>query len=596
MDFKLINLYISNKLLIVITMDRVMTMEYEDLTKDQLIKHIKNKDEKISDLEKLVREQEKRLKVLTLSESTMRAVIESSIDGIIVKDENFNITNINRSFMKIWELDEECFNQIDRFELVEHCKKKVVNPMEFAENLEIITRENKEHWDYIYFKNGRVIEQLFEPLIVNGETRGNLWSFRDITKRKKLEKSLETSEELYKRLINKLPDGILVYENGKRIIANEAALNFSAKKLKSYNIGESLKIHPEYRQVVDERISKLLNEETEVDFLEQKILLDDGTEGEVEVAGFSFKEEDSLYVTAIIRDIADRKRIHKLEMDILEKSILLSHAEEYNKLKTQLFSTVSHELKTPLNIILGGIQLLQDKLEKNPNDANIGFSISSVGKYLRSMKQNCYRLLRLINNFIDMNKIESGFFKLDLENKNIIEIIENITLSVVSYVESKEISIIFDTEVEEKIIACDEDKLERVILNLLSNAIKFTNPGGNIQVNIYDRGNSLIVSVKDSGFGIPKDMHSKIFEPFTQGDSLLRRRAEGSGIGLSLVKSLVELHGGKVSVDSELGKGSEFIIELPINLIEESKDCVDRGDFIGSKVEKITVEFSDIYV
>lgn len=596
MDFKLVNLYINNKLLIVITMDRVMTMGYEDLTKDQLIKHIKSKDEKISDLEKLVREQEKTLKALTLSESTMRAVIESSIDGIIVKDENFNITNINRSFMKIWELDEECFNQIDRFELVEHCKKKVVNPMEFAENLDVITRENKEHWDYIYFKNGKVIEQLFEPLIVNGEIRGNLWSFRDITKRKKLEKSLETSEELYKRLINKLPDGILVYENGKRIIANEAALNFSAKKLKSYNIGESLKIHPEYRQVVDERISKLLNEETEVDFLEQKILLDDGTEGEVEVAGFSFKEEDSLYVTAIIRDIADRKRIHKLEMDILEKSILLSHAEEYSRLKTQLFSTVSHELKTPLNIILGGIQLLQDKLEKNPNDANIGFSISSVGKYLRSMKQNCYRLLRLINNFIDMNKIESGFFKLDLENKNIIEIIENITLSVVSYVESKEISIIFDTEVEEKIIACDEDKLERVILNLLSNAIKFTNPGGNIQVNIYDRGNSLIVSVKDSGFGIPKDMHSKIFEPFTQGDSLLRRRAEGSGIGLSLVKSLVELHGGKVSVDSELGKGSEFIIELPINLIEESKDCVDRGDFIGSKVEKITVEFSDIYV
>ncbi|WP_291573781.1 sensor histidine kinase [Clostridium sp. UBA4548] len=571
-------------------------MEYEDLTKDQLIKYIKNKDEKISHLEKLVREQEKTLKVLTLSESTMRAVIESSIDGIIVKDENFNITNINRSFMKIWELDEDLCNQTDRFELVEHCKKKVVNPIEFAENLEIITRENKEHWDYIYFKNGRVIEQLFEPLIINGETRGNLWSFRDITKRKKLEKSLETSEELYKRLINKLPDGILVYENGKRIVANEAALNFSARKLKSYNIGDSLKIHPDYRQVVDERISKLLNEETEVDFLEQKILLDDGTEGEVEVAGFSFKEEDSLYVTAIIRDIADRKRIHKLEMDILEKSILLSHAEEYNKLKTQLFSTVSHELKTPLNIILGGIQLLQDKLEKNPNDINSGFSISSVGKYLKSMKQNCYRLLRLINNFIDMNKIESGFFKLDLENKNIIEIIENITLSVVSYVESKGISIIFDTEVEEKVIACDEDKLERVILNLLSNAIKFTNPGGSIQVNIYDRGNSLIISVKDSGFGIPKDMHSKIFEPFTQGDSLLRRRAEGSGIGLSLVKSLVELHGGKVSINSELGKGSEFIIELPINLIEESQDCVDRGDFIDSKVEKITVEFSDIYV
>lgn len=576
-------------------------MNFESLTKEQLVEYIKAKDKKIQELEQVIKAYHKKIEEITLSENIMRAVFESTTDGMVVKDEKFNITNINKGFKDIWELEDKYSNETDKYKLAEYCKDKVINSEEFVKSINSIELENKENLDYLYFRNGKIVERIFQPLKVNGEVRGRVWSFRDITGKRNLEKCLEAREELSKRLINKLPDGILVYENGNKIIANEAAKRFASTKLRDYNLGDNLKVHPDYREIVDERMKKLLREDTEVDFLEQKIILDDGSIGDVEVAGFSFKQEENFYVTVIMRDISDRKKLHKLEMDVLEKSILLEQAKEYNELKTQLFSIVSHELKTPLNIILGGIQLLQKSFDDQRafeeyyyrGITNLDFEAKK--KYLASMKQNCYRLLRLINNFIDMNKIESGFFKLELENKNIINTVENITLSVVDYVESKGITLIFDTEVEERILACDEDKLERVILNLLSNAIKFTEVGGRIQVNIYDKAESIVISVKDSGCGISEDMHSRIFEPFTQADFLLRRRTEGSGIGLTLVKSLIELHGGTISVNSDLGKGSEFIIELPVRLVENSEVTINNIGLMEDKIEKITVEFSDIY-
>lgn len=132
---------------------------------------------------------------------------------------------------------------------------------------------------------------------------------------------------------------------------------------------------------------------------------------------------------------------------------------------------------------------------------------------------------------------------------------------------------------------------------MLSNAIKFTEAGGSIEVNIYDKNEYILISVKDTGIGIPEDMCEKIFDKFTQVDTSFRRNAEGSGIGLSLVKSLVELHGGKVTVKSEMGVGSEFTIMLPVKLIEsESNTYKDEDKNISDKEQKAEIEFSDIYL
>ena len=262
--------------------------------------------------------------------------------------------------------------------------------------------------------------------------------------------------------------------------------------------------------------------------------------------------------------------------------------EEFSRLKSQFFSTVSHELKTPLNVILASTQLME-KLDIN--DTQMYFN--KIHRHLEVLKQNSLRLLRLITNLIDINKIEVSHLTITPQNLNIVRVVEDITLSIAEYTNQKHIELVFDTEMEEEVIAFDPDMIERIMLNLLSNAIKFTNAGGKIEVNIYDRQSCVAVSVKDTGIGIPAEMHEKIFNCFTQVDGSLQRKVEGSGIGLSLVKSLVELHGGNVSLISELGHGSEFIVELPKCLTEN--EGVVQSDASIANVERIRVEFSDIY-
>ena len=275
---------------------------------------------------------------------------------------------------------------------------------------------------------------------------------------------------------------------------------------------------------------------------------------------------------------------------IKENKRLLEETLEYDKLKTEFFSNISHELKTPLNIIFSTMQILSLYSNKDELDSK------KLNKHINIVNQNSYRLLRLVNNLIDTTRIDSGFKDLNLQNKNIVEVIENITLSTVDYVESKSREIIFDTEIEEKILAIDPDQMERIILNLISNAVKFTNPNDKIEVKIYDKKESVLISVKDTGIGISEDKQEIIFERFRQVDPLYIRKNEGSGIGLSLVKSLVEMHNGNICVKSKCGEGTEFIIEIPVKLVSKEDNESYIEEFIPQcNIDKIHIEFSDIY-
>jgi signal transduction histidine kinase len=228
-------------------------------------------------------------------------------------------------------------------------------------------------------------------------------------------------------------------------------------------------------------------------------------------------------------------------------------------------------------------------------DKEIKWTDENLGKYRKIIKQNCFRLIRMVSNLIDITKIDAGYFKIDMNNCDIVMIVEDITLSVAQYIESRNIELIFDTDIEEKVIACDPDKIERIVLNLLSNSIKYTPAGGQILVRIFMEADNLIISVKDTGVGVPEEMKFMIFDRFVQVDRTSSRRSEGSGIGLSIVKGLVELHGGSIYLESELGKGTEFIIELPdrkvnCDYIEEAAVAKEQ-----QQIEKISIEFSDIY-
>ncbi len=277
----------------------------------------------------------------------------------------------------------------------------------------------------------------------------------------------------------------------------------------------------------------------------------------------------------------------KSKLEIANNKLMVNEKE-----RTNFFADVSHELKTPINVIYSANQLLTQQF-KNPS-----IDLSRTEHYVDCIKRNSFRLIRLINNLLDVTKIESSNFKIKLENINIVYAIENIVDSVVDFVKSEGINIIFDTTTEEKITAVDEDKLERIILNILSNAIKFTDPGGTIFINISEDINNTIVSIRDTGIGIDDSMKKVIFERFVQIDKSISRNSEGTGIGLSLVKSLMVLHGGDITLDSEVGKGSEFKLYFPNQTIESDR-CTNLEytpiKSYNNKIERIEIEFSDIY-
>ena len=291
--------------------------------------------------------------------------------------------------------------------------------------------------------------------------------------------------------------------------------------------------------------------------------------------------DEEIYITTA-RDITE-KLAEEQEKRILEETIKLQNE------RNEFFSNISHEFRTPINIILGTTQVIKKNMDTNKLD------MENLSKYINYIKQNSYRLLRLVNNSIDISKMDAGAYELRCSNENIISIIEEITLSVADFTKNNNINLIFDTEVEELITYCDADKIERIILNLMSNAIKYTPEGGFIKVDISATQDNVIVSIKDSGIGIPKEKQNYIFNRFGQLDGSLNRLCEGSGIGLSLVKKLVEMHGGQIYVNSEVEQGSEFIFTIPIRVEEEINYIQYDSERKSKHVERCEIEFSDIY-
>lgn len=301
-------------------------------------------------------------------------------------------------------------------------------------------------------------------------------------------------------------------------------------------------------------------------------------------------EWSSRYIPGKNVSICTGRDITKLKKAVEQKE-LYEKALEVERIKSEFFANISHEFKTPLNIILTIMQLIMKSMDKDNNE----LSHEKLVKYMESIKQNSYRLLRLVNNLIDITKIDTGYYEIILENANIVNVVEDITMSVAEYTAEKGIELVFDTDVEELIIACDPDKIERIMLNLLSNAIKYSKSGGTINVDIKSKSDKIIISVEDNGIGIETEKINKIFDRFSQVKNTFTRECEGSGIGLSIVKSLVEMHGGTIWVESEFNKGTKFIFELPVKVLDEKDVFIESKDFISSIVEKCNIEFSDIY-
>ncbi|WAG56230.1 CHASE3 domain-containing protein [Clostridium estertheticum] len=412
--------------------------------------------------------------------------------------------------------------------------------------------ENKEFLEPYYLGNKQV-QGYYNSLDNLKDTTLGV----DITN--KLNQQMKAIQNFYKQQIELV--------DNRKLVQAKLNLNQGKKLVDNFKVTDNILISQ-----IDLEVNSSRNKVANTQIIQQCLLT---------VLGFVLIVGNIIFINYISNFMYEEVK-KKNEVNKELNKLLISHEE--------FIANISHELKTPLNVIFSAIQLFQIYCDNGSLDERR----ETIVKYLDSMKLNSYRLSKLINNIVDSSKIQAGFFNLNLSNNNIVEVVEEIVMSVTNITDIKGIRIIFDTDTEEKIVACDTEMIQRILLNLISNAIKFSNEGDEILVEFKDEDESFQISVKDNGIGIEEKNLSMIFDRFKQVDKSLSRNSEGTGIGLSLVKSIVELHGGIIYAESEFGKGSKFTVELPARKVtHENMLYNSKGK---SENENIRVELSDVYL
>jgi signal transduction histidine kinase/ligand-binding sensor domain-containing protein/DNA-binding response OmpR family regulator len=260
----------------------------------------------------------------------------------------------------------------------------------------------------------------------------------------------------------------------------------------------------------------------------------------------------------------------RINMRIEQERVEAQHIHEIDTLKIKFFTNISHEFRTPLTLIMAPVEKLLTDLKGKPEE-----------KYLKLIEQNSKRLLRMVNQLLDFRKMEVQGFNFNPSFGDIVAFLKEVVASFKNLSEQKNIRLLFQTEVKELNTYFDKDKLEKIMFNLLSNAFKFTPGAGQVLVSlsvetekVNGSESTLSIKVEDTGIGISEDKIEKIFTRFFQVDST-GQVEKGTGIGLSLVSEFVKLHGGEISVRSEIGKGSCFSVVLPVGKSEQLVEMID---------------------
>lgn len=490
------------------------------------------------------------------SENMYKNLMDVLNEGVIIHD-NKNIKYINDKGLEILDIN------ISKKEIFIEDIKNIVSKKfreKFLSNIQlVISKKEEKVINKIELINGRIVELVTTNIKLNDEDL-LISIVIDITELENTIMNIEQSEKTYKLLLQTLPEGIVIVNptTKKHIYRNEASI----RMLKTIGL-----------EKLNESIKTYLKEENYGNF--RRFTIDKLNNVDISLAIVKREEEGSLIVVFRMLDC-------EFKSTQLEKE--LNRIKEKNKFKTEFLSNVAYDIKKPINKIFEtNNNLIENKGKYNSENIN---------NHTRLVKQNCYRLIRLLSNVEYVSRIDNGTCTLELRKCDIVKLVENIVKISKTYTDKKGIDISFKSEVNKKILSLDIDKVEKIILNILSNAIKFTDTGGKIDINLYMHNEQVCISIKDTGIGIPKDKTEVIFENFEQLDTTLSRGCEGTGMGLSVVKKLANLNNIKINVESELNKGSEFIITLPNNIVSKNIKLQDKF----AQDEKIDIEFSDIYL
>ena len=419
---------------------------------------------------------------------------------------------------------------------------------------------------------------------------------RDVTQRTLLEEERRRSEERYRKLIENFPDAVLVYDRNAYLFANRSAARLLGLQTPEELVGRPLMyfFDETAKPLLNERLAVLEESGCQLPLIEEEIHTEKGGRKPVEIKTIQFPYGETPSYLSVLRDITERKRNEELRRNMEITKRRMDQQMEYERMRTEYFANISHEFRTPINVISSALDLMELKsgeILKAMPDYGVRHK-----RHLQIMKQNKNRLIKLVNNLIDINKVEAGFKEINKRNHRISELIESLVGSVTELAASEGIDMVFNRIGGPVVAACDSDKIERVMLNLLSNALKFTPRQGRVITTLWQEDKQLWVSVEDTGIGIEAKDMERIFDRFSQAGDLFTRQNEGSGIGLSLVKAYVKMHGGHVRATSVPGAGSRFVFSIPMELVmDETGHPMPvepvEDPFRGSRLE---IEFSDV--
>lgn len=426
-----------------------------------------------------------------------------------------------------------------------------------------------------YYSKSELDVELIEKVIRTG------WNLRELNIAKlKAVKENNENQKLLARITNSIPEIISLYdfEKDRIIFSNKSVGEFLGYNEKELNeIGVNLikiLIHPEDFEKENIRQFKIMNS-AETDFLESvlRIKHNDGQFRWLFFRDLVFERDDEGKVKQVLSVITDIT-FHKIAEEQLKQA--KSNAENALKIKSDFLSNMSHEIRTPLNSIIGIIELL---FQENQTESNL--------EYLKAVKFSADNLLAIINDVLDFSKIESGKLTFESLKFNARETLRDLvkTFSIKAKEKNLELKSDFDDCIPDLIVG-DQFKLNQILINLVGNAIKFTERGS-VGISVKEKNKStdtvlLEFCIKDTGIGIPKEDHSKIFESFTQAYSDIPRKFGGTGLGLTIVKRLIELQGGTIRLESESGQGSCFTFELSFGYTE-MEDTAQKDAILDPK-------------
>ena len=499
--------------------------------------------------------EEEKLKKSELRYKTLMDILS---DGIIIHD-GTNVSYMNKIAMDMLKLnsytctDEKIIKQIDKS-----------SKDEFRHNIFALKNDlTVEERSQLKLENGRIVDFVSTTLSLNNKQM-ILSIMSDITEYEVALNKLEENKKTYFALLQTLPEGIILVNKytKKQVYTNK----YMMRLLKDVGVESFNKI-----------IDSYIENKPESNF--KKFYINDIKNKKISVAIEEVPKQNNLLI--VVRDLEIEKQMEAVYNN-------LQIIKERNKFKTEFLIRASSNMKKPINTIFEINKLLDNKKEI--------YNYNGIRTYTRTVRQNSYRLKRLLNNIEEISNIEAGIHFRDYKTYNLVDYLEKLVELCRDYTKQKGLDISFESNKREVLVYIDKDIIERILLNILSNAIKFTESGGKIIVLLTVDKKDVTIGIKDNGSGIPSNKIDFIFENFEQVNRSLSRTAEGTGVGLYLVKKLALLHHAKIKVNSKIGCGSKFEVILKDNFLESTKENRSNiEDFIIDK-ESIDLEFSDIYL